>query len=132
MSWTNSVVLIVPAADRVAVNALLNELGYTGDNLSIPVGGTLDTNPTHYTCHFWADEDLVLLAKKISAKEDISDRLKETSKKTADELIAKTVSLSPLEKVEPVKYIDEELSKLSLSRKGATDTKPDPIKIGEK
>lgn len=120
MTWTNSVVLIVPAADRDAVNALLNELGYTGDNLSIPVGGTLDMKPTHYTCHFWADEELKALAGKIMAREDISEKLTTIPKKTADELISRTVSLAPAEPVEPSRYLDEELAKLALSRKSGT------------
>jgi hypothetical protein len=52
-----SAVIIVPAAEREAVNAALELEGYGPGNLSVPMRGTVrvesDEQATHYGCHWW-------------------------------------------------------------------------------
>jgi hypothetical protein len=52
-----SAVIIVPAAERKAVNAALELEGYGPSNLSVPMRGTVrvesEEQATHYGCHWW-------------------------------------------------------------------------------
>jgi hypothetical protein len=52
-----SAVIIVPAAEREAVNAALELEGYGPSNLSVPMRGTVrvesEEQATHYGCHWW-------------------------------------------------------------------------------
>ena len=48
MTYSLSVVLLVPAAHRDAINALAEQLGWGPGNLSIPLSGG-----TWYGCHTW-------------------------------------------------------------------------------
>jgi hypothetical protein len=52
-----SAVIIVPAAEREAVNAALELEGYGPGNLSVPMRGTVrvesEEQATHYGCHWW-------------------------------------------------------------------------------
>jgi hypothetical protein len=56
-----SAVIIVPAAEREAVNAALEAEGYGPGNLSVPMRGTVrvesEEQATHYGCHWWIGAD---------------------------------------------------------------------------
>jgi hypothetical protein len=56
-----SAVIIVPAAEREAVNAALELEGYGPSNLSVPMRGTVrvesEEQATHYGCHWWIGTD---------------------------------------------------------------------------
>jgi hypothetical protein len=56
-----SAVIIVPAAEREAVNAALELEGYGPSNLSVPMRGTVrvesEEQATHYGCHWWIGGD---------------------------------------------------------------------------
>jgi hypothetical protein len=56
-----SAVIIVPAAEREAVNAALELEGYGPSNLSVPMRGTVrvesEEQATHYGCHWWIGSD---------------------------------------------------------------------------
>jgi hypothetical protein len=56
-----SAVIIVPAAEREAVNAALELEGYGPGNLSVPMRGTVrvesEEQATHYGCHWWIGGD---------------------------------------------------------------------------
>ena len=54
-----SLSITAPAAQRAAINAELESRGYGPDNLSVPVrdGERVESNPTHYSCHWWATDD---------------------------------------------------------------------------
>ena len=49
MTYSLSVVLLIPAAHKDAINALAEELGWGPDNLAIPL-----SDGTWYGCHTWA------------------------------------------------------------------------------
>jgi len=49
MSYSLSVVLIIPAAHKDAINALAEQLGWGPNNLSIPLN-----DGEWYGCHTWA------------------------------------------------------------------------------
>jgi hypothetical protein len=56
-----SAVIIVPAAEREAVNAALELEGYGPGNLSVPMRGTVrvesEEQATYYGCHWWIGGD---------------------------------------------------------------------------
>jgi hypothetical protein len=49
MTYTLSVVLLIPAAHKDAINALADQLGWGPDNLAIPL-----SDATWFGCHTWA------------------------------------------------------------------------------
>jgi len=61
-----SAVIIVPAAEREAVNAALELEGYGPGNLSVPMRGTVrvesDEQATHYGCHWWIGTDFAAVS----------------------------------------------------------------------
>lgn len=54
MSYQHSLVLIAPAALKDAANAMGNALGWSGENLSVPLSANGQEPATHYGCHAWA------------------------------------------------------------------------------
>lgn len=56
MSYDHSLVLIVPADLKDAANAMGQAIGWTGDNLSVPLSANGKEPATHYGCHAWAQD----------------------------------------------------------------------------
>lgn len=54
MSFPHSLVIIAPAALKPAANAIGEAIGWTGDNLSVPLSASGNEPATHYGCHAWA------------------------------------------------------------------------------
>ena len=59
MSYAHSLVIICPAALKPAATALAEQLGWTGDNLTVPLSANGQAPATHFGCHAWAREDAV-------------------------------------------------------------------------
>ena len=56
MSFNHSLVLIVPASLKDAANQMGQAIGWTGDNLSVPLSASGNAPATHYGCHAWAQD----------------------------------------------------------------------------
>ena len=56
MSYPHSLVIIAPAALKPAANAIGEAIGWTGDNLSVPLSASGTEPATHWACHAWAQE----------------------------------------------------------------------------
>jgi hypothetical protein len=66
-----SAVIIVPAAEREAVNAALEAEGYGPGNLSVPMRGTVrvesEEQATHYGCHWWIGSDFAAVSAIVES-----------------------------------------------------------------
>jgi hypothetical protein len=66
-----SAVIIVPAAEKDAVNAALELEGYGPGNLSVPMRGTVrvesEEQATHYGCHWWIGTDFYAVAAIVES-----------------------------------------------------------------
>jgi hypothetical protein len=66
-----SAVIIVPAAQREAVNAALELEGYGPGNLSVPMRGTVrvesEEQATHYGCHWWIGTDFAAVSAIVES-----------------------------------------------------------------
>lgn len=56
MSYSHSLVLIVPAALKDAANAMGQAIGWTGDNLTVALSASGNEPATHFGCHAWAQD----------------------------------------------------------------------------
>lgn len=54
MSYPHSLVLIVPSPLKDAANSMGQIIGWTGDNLSVPLSASGNAPATHFACHAWA------------------------------------------------------------------------------
>jgi hypothetical protein len=54
MSYSLSVVLLIPAAHKDSINSLAEQLGWGPNNLSTPLSGG-----TWFGCHTWADPEFL-------------------------------------------------------------------------
>lgn len=56
-----SISIITPASEQETVNSALALLGYGPNTLTVPIIGDTSVagNPTHYSCHWWADAETV-------------------------------------------------------------------------
>lgn len=54
MSYPHSLVLIVPSPLKDAANSVGQIIGWTGDNLSVPLSASGNAPATHWACHSWA------------------------------------------------------------------------------